>query len=296
MNYISKPRLSAEEKGVCEELVKACHQHDGTFHQPYLDNLYNFDHNMPAFILAEEGELAGFLSIYADEPGEAQLEIFVHPAHRRKGLASQLLREFGKIVEQYGLTDLSYVTEQVFIDQHPDVLSHFGLTVTDDRELWLVLPNQTMPLAERADVQVSLASMEHLESIAQFQAKAFEQELDHARHYARESIQNQEAWLYILQKGEQVLASVTVDVSQGSNHFFGLAVDVDHQGQGIGTYLLKSVINLLARENQTYFQIVVEKGNQAALNLYQKLGFETKTEVVYCTPRWSGHEHLTVIQ
>lgn len=285
MNYMIKPRLSVEEKVACEQLVKACHQHDGTFHQPYLDNLYNFDHNMPAFILAEEGELAGFLSIYADEPSEAQLELFVHPDQRRKGLASQLLQEFGKIAEQYGLTDLSYVTEQIFVNQHPDVLSHFGLAVTDERELWLVLPHQTFPLEERADVQVALASLEYLESIAQFQAKAFEQELDYARHYARESIQNQEAWLYILQKGEQVLASVTVDVSQGSNHFFGLAVDVDHQGQGLGTYLMKSVINLLARENDNYFQIVVEKDNQAALHLYQKLGFETKTEVVYCVAK-----------
>lgn len=285
MNYRSKPRLSAEEKRACEQLINACHQHDGTFHQPYLDNLYNFDQTMPAFILAEEGELAGFLSIYADEPGEAQLEIFVHPDHRRKGLASQLLQEFGKIVDQYGLTDLSYVTEQIFVEQHPDILSHFGLETTEERELWLVLPHQILPLEEREDVQVSLASMEHLESIAQFQSKAFEQDLDYARHYARESIQNQEAWLYILQKGEQVLASVTVDVSQGSNHFFGLAVDVDHQGQGLGTYLLKSVINLLARENDNYFQIVVEKDNQAALHLYYKLGFETKTEVVYCVAK-----------
>lgn len=281
MNIISKTRLSDAEKVACLDLVNACHQHDGTFHQPYLDNLYNFDHGMPAFFLAIEEELIGFLSVYADEPGEAQLEIFVHPDHRRKGTASQLLREFGKIAEQYGLTDLSYVTEQIFIDQHPDVLSRFGLTVTDDRELWLVLPHQSLPLEERADVQVALASLEHLESIAQFQAKAFEQELDHARHYARESIQNQEALLYILQKDDQVLASVTVDVSQGSNHFYGLAVDVEHQGQGLATYLLKSVINLLARENQLYFQIVVEKDNQVALNLYQKLGFEVRTEVVY---------------
>ena len=282
MKLIIKPRLTEAEKIACQDLVAACYQHDGTFHQPYLDNLYNFDRSMPAFILAEEEGLAGFLSVYADEPGEAQLEIFVHPDHRRKGLAGQLLQEFGKIADQYGLTDLSYVTEQIFIDQHPDVLSHFALTVTDDRELWLLLPHQNLPLEERVDVQVSLASMEHLESIAQFQAKVFEQELDHARHYARESLQNQEAWLYILQQGEQVLASVTVDDSQGSNHFFGLAVDVDHQGQGLATYLLKFVINLLARQNQQDFQIVVEKENQAALHLYQKLGFETKTEVVYC--------------
>lgn len=282
MKYRSKTRLTGEEKLACEQLVSRCHEYDGTFHQPYLDNLYNFDQEMPSFILAEEEQILGFLSIYADEPGEAQLEVVVHPNYRRQGIATRLLQEFQKIADQYELTNLSFVTERVFLEQHSGFLSHFQLTATDECELWLALPHQQLALEESEDLLVSVASMEHLESIAQFQAKAFGHDLEYSRHYARESIQNQDAQLYILQKGNQVLASVTVDVSQGSNHFYGLAVDVDHQGQGLATYLLKSVINLLAQVNENHFQIVVEKDNLPALNLYRKLGFEVKTEVVYC--------------
>lgn len=285
MKYRSKPRLSEIEKNACNQLVEICHQHDGTFHQPYLDNLYNFDHQMPAFILAEDEQIIGFLSIYADEPGEAQLEVFVHPDYRKQGIATCLLQEFQKIADQYELTNLSFVVEKDFIDQHPTFLSHVQLTETDDRELWLALPNQILTFEKRADLEVSLASMEHLESIAQFQSKAFGHDLEYSRHYAQESIQNQEALLYILTKGEQVVASVTMDTSQGSNHFYGLAVDVDHQGQGFATYLLKSVMNLIAEHNHHRFQIVVEKDNLPALNLYLKLGFKVKTEVVYCKPR-----------
>ena len=45
-------RLSLEEKKQCEQLVRACHQVDKTYRLPYLDNLYNADQTMPAFILA----------------------------------------------------------------------------------------------------------------------------------------------------------------------------------------------------------------------------------------------------
>lgn len=54
-------RLSLEEKKQCEQLVRACHQIDHTYRLPYLDNLYNADLTMPAFILASvEGQLVGF--------------------------------------------------------------------------------------------------------------------------------------------------------------------------------------------------------------------------------------------
>ena len=52
-----------------DRLVRSCHQIDHTYRLPYLDNLYNADPTMPAFILAlVEEQLVGFLSIYADEP------------------------------------------------------------------------------------------------------------------------------------------------------------------------------------------------------------------------------------
>ena len=68
-------------------LIRACHQVDQTYRLPYLDNLYNADPTMPAFILAlVEGQLVGFLSIYADEPKKAEVQLFVTLLFVDKGL------------------------------------------------------------------------------------------------------------------------------------------------------------------------------------------------------------------
>ena len=47
---------------------------------------------MPAFFLAyEAAKLVGYLFVYADEPKEAEVSLYVIPAYRRKGLARTLL-------------------------------------------------------------------------------------------------------------------------------------------------------------------------------------------------------------
>ena len=136
-------RLSLEEKKQCEQLVRACHQIDHTYRLPYLDNLYNADPTMPAFILAlVEEQLVGFLSIYADEPKEAEVQLFVTPSFRRQGIARSLWDDFKSLAEEYQLENRLYVSELRFLDQHPDLLSHFHLVEAEeeDHELWLEAP------------------------------------------------------------------------------------------------------------------------------------------------------------
>ena len=53
-----------------------------------------------------------------------------------------------------------------------------------------------------------------LQEIAHFQSKAFETDLDYALRYATESLEGQDTRLFVLRDQEQVLASVTVDLSR----------------------------------------------------------------------------------
>lgn len=277
-------RLSLEEKKQCEQLVRACHQIDHTYRLPYLDNLYNADLTMPAFILASvEGQLVGFLSIYADEPKEAEVQLFVTPSFRRQGIARSLWEDFMDLAQDYQLEDRLYVSEVRFLEQHPELFSHFHFVeaVEEDHELWLEAPCQVVDLDKREELSVLEAEESMLQEIAHFQSKAFETDLDYALKYATESFDGQDTRLFVLRDQEQVLASVTVDLSQGTTYFFGLAVDPDHLRKGYARYLLRSVMNQMAAEVEQQFQIVVEKENQAALSLYLGLGFTIQTEVLY---------------
>ena len=92
------------------ELVQSCHVTDGTYRLPYLDNAYNFDVDMPAFFLANlDHQTVSFLSVYADEPGQAELSVYVLPDYRRRGIGNALLQEFSKVAEQYDLIQTQYI-------------------------------------------------------------------------------------------------------------------------------------------------------------------------------------------
>lgn len=273
--------LPEKEKQVLFELVQECNKADGGYRLPYLDNNYNVDPEMPAFFLAEmDGRTIGFLSVYADEPGQAEISLYVLPSYRHQGVANQLLAAFAKVADKYELTEIEYIAELVFLNGHPDFARRFDYQA-DEAEIWLAQPAQTFSLEEREGMEVLQGSLDLAEEIAAFQSQAFETPLDVALKYAQESISSGSSLLYILKKDGRVVASVSVDTDFGTNYLFGLAVDQDFQGQGLGSYLLLASMQDLNKLNGQEFQIVVEKQNTRALKLYKKFGFKEMTEVIY---------------
>ena len=250
-------------------------------HALYLDNIYNANKDMPAFFLAYEGiKLLGYLAVYADEPRQAEISLYVMPAHRHKGVVRALLKEIAALAKQYDLSEVNYVTETAFLTKQTHFLAHFQFHITD-AELWLEQPRRQFALEKRAGLEVVLADLDLVEEIATFQAEAFGNPLESSRTYAREVILNHETLLYVLKKEGRVIASCSVDTSTNSNYFFGLAVKKELSGQGLGSYFMLAVMNDLYQRNNLKFQIVVDKENIGAYKLCQRLGFQAMTEVVY---------------
>ena len=273
--------LPEKEKQALFELVQECNKTDGGYRLPYLDNNYNADPHMPAFFLAEmDGQTIGFLSVYADEPDQAEVSLYVLPSYPHQGVANQLLAAFAKVTDKYDLTEIEYVAEQAFLNEQPDFARRFDYQ-EGEAEIWLAQSSQTFPLQKREGIEVLQGSLDLAEEIAAFQSQVFETPLDVALKYAREAVSSASSLLYILKKDGRVVASVSVDTDFGTNYFFGLAVDQDFQGQGLGSYLLLASMQDLNERNGQEFQIVVEKQNSRALKLYKKLGFKEMTEVVY---------------
>ena len=78
----ARNKLSQEELSEAKKLINCCQNYDGTYRDPYLSNMLNFDPNMPAFFLYyEKGELVGLLTVYADDQ-DVEVTMLVHPNHR----------------------------------------------------------------------------------------------------------------------------------------------------------------------------------------------------------------------
>lgn len=272
---------SQEIKDQLFELVQSCHVTDGTYRLPYLDNAYNFDVDMPAFFLANlDHQTVGFLSVYADEPSKAEVSVYVLPDYRRQGIASALLQEFFKIAEKYDLSQIEYISEVKFLAEHPTFAEKFDYDLKET-EIWLEQAAGTFPEEKKEGVEVLLGRKDMVAEIAAFQSQIFEMPMDTALHYASQALESPDSLLYVLKKDSQIVASCSVDTSFGSNHLFALAVDQAFQGQGLGSHLVRSILNDLSGRNGQVCQIVVEAQNTGALRLYERLGFKRKSEAVY---------------
>ena len=269
-------------------LIAACQKYDETFRDPYLSNMLNFDPNMPAFFLYyEKGELVGLLTVYADDP-DVEVAILVHPNHRRQGIARALFTSFEKETASFPIRSVTFQTERIFLERHPDFVSNWGLVEDEDTETWLGKDRRPYPLEKLSNLEVLLADSSYQDQISQLKFQAFSEEHESREvvdRYVAEALKDSESRLYILLKNGQVIGTCTVDLSSNTNYFYGLAIAELERGKGYGSYLAKSLVNQLIEQNDKAFQIAVEDSNVGAKRLYEKIGFVKQTQVVYLKPK-----------
>ena len=265
-------------------LIATCQNYDGTFREPYLSNMLNFDPNMPAFFLYyEKGELVGLLTVYADDQ-DVEVAILVHSNHRRQGIARALYRSFQKETASYPIESVTFQTERVFLESHPDFVNNWGLVEDEETETWLGKDRRPYPLATVSNLDVLLADRSYQDQISQLKFQAFSEEHESKEvvdRYVAKALKDPESRLYILLKNGQVIGTCTVDLSSNTNYLYGLAIAELERGQGYGSYLAKSLVNKLIEKNDKEFQIAVEDSNVGAKRLYEKIGFVKQTQVVY---------------
>ena len=265
-------------------LIAICQKYDGSFRDPYLSNMLNFDPNMPAFFLYyEKGELVGLLTVYADDP-DVDVTILVHPNHRRQGIARALYRNFEKETASYPIESVTFQTERVFLEKHPEFTSNWGLVEDEETETWLGKDRRPYPLATVSNLEVVLADRSYQDQISQLKFQAFSEEHESREvvdRYVAKALKDPESLLYILLKNGQVIGTCTVDLSSNTNYLYGLAIAELERGKGYGSYLAKSLVNQLIEQNDKAFQIAVEDSNVGAKRLYEKIGFVKQTQVVY---------------
>ena len=280
----ARNKLSQEELSEAKKLINCCQAYDGTYRDPYLSNMLNFNPDMPAFFLYyEKGELVGLLTVYADDQ-DVEVTILVHPDHRRQGIARALFTSFERETASFPIHSVTFQTERVFLDCHLDFISNWGLVEDEETETWLGKDRRPYPLAKLSNLDVLLADRSYQDQISQLKFQVFSEEHESKEvvdRYVAKALKDPESRLYILLKNGQVIGTCTVDLSSNTNYLYGLAIAKLERGQGYGSYLAKSLVNKLIEQNDKEFQIAVEDSNVGAKRLYEKIGFVKQTQVVY---------------
>jgi ribosomal-protein-alanine N-acetyltransferase len=79
-------------------------------------------------------------------------------------------------------------------------------------------------------------------------------------------------WLVALD-GERVAGYVGSQAVMGEADMMNIAVDPDYRRQGVAENLVNHLVKVLAQKGNHSLALEVRQSNQAAISLYQKLGF-----------------------
>ena len=216
------------------------------------------------------------------------MTILVHQGHRHQGIARALFTSFERETASFSICSVTFQTERVFLERHPEFASNWGLVEDEETETWLGKDRRPYPLATVSNLDVLLADRSYQDQISQLKFQAFSEEHESKEvvdRYVAKALKDPESRLYILLKNGQVLGTCTVDLSSNTNYLYGLAIAKLERGKGYGSYLAKSLVNQLIEQNDKAFQIAVEDSNVGAKRLYEKIGFVKQTQVVYLKPK-----------
>ncbi|UUX33663.1 GNAT family N-acetyltransferase [Fundicoccus culcitae] len=287
MNIEGFASLSPNQMEAITALERLVHQHDGSYRNIYLENRFNFDPAMPAFWLATENQqLVGFLAIYADTQEDAEFSVIVHPAYRRQKIASQLVAAAKNIVRQYQIKQVIYVAELSFIQQSPSWQEKFRWNPSET-ELIMQTPQLNIP-ASRAVSAYKLRQVAQADgpAIARIQRETFGASEDETKRDLAAAFEDESHRLYVfIDEAGQVVGSTSVNLTPDHYYFFGLAVGLDYQNQGVASACIPLLMQELWQEKPLPFRLAVNKDNGAARHVYGKCGFEEITEVVYLSEK-----------
>ena len=91
----------------------------------------------------------------------------------------------------------------------------------------------------------------------------------------------------ILREGNPV-GKLRADTADGICGIYGVVVEANSRGRGIGAQALTIVLNELIHAGAANIYLEVDSENPAAFHLYEKLGFRVKSEFRYYPERLSS--------
>jgi ribosomal-protein-alanine N-acetyltransferase len=97
-----------------------------------------------------------------------------------------------------------------------------------------------------------------------------------------------------LWQNEQLLAFIKLQIIFPEAEILNIAVDPEYQGKKLGRQLLQHIINNLTTENYQRIYLEVRKSNQAAIHLYESLGFNQIGERKNYYPKKNGREDALI--
>jgi ribosomal protein S18 acetylase RimI-like enzyme len=231
----------------------------------------------------EDNRLLGFLGLYAFGAPTVEIAGMVHPAARRRGIATALLAAAVAVCRERGYQQALLVTPhgsaagRAFAQHQAAVLEH-------SEHVLLLLD---APIDGPADPRIALrtAASADAPQLSELLAAAFgEPPVDLGDRLVEAG-----ARTVVVELDDLIVGTIRVTRDGDTASIYGFAVDPGRQGRGIGRDVLRRVCHGLREDGVQRIGLEVAVENDHALGLYTSLGFiQTTTEDYYEIPLAAG--------
>ena len=283
--------LAPAELAAIEQLVPLCNAHEGLDLKINREALRSRPHNETNdFLYYEQDILVGFLGLYSYNPSEGEISGMVHPAHRRKGIFTALIRAALEECQRRNIAHVLLIVEQVSTSGQAFARS---LDITyDHSEYKMVLEEPRLPSSFDERLEFREAREEDIPALTRITALAFDLPEQGIDWYSKDVLANPARRYYVgALPNVDVIGKLDVSLVEQKAFIYGFGVLPEYRGHGYGRQILARTIQALFGLRKTQIALEVATVNKNALSLYQSLGFrETGSYDYYALPIHSGNQ------
>jgi len=279
MEIIQTNTLKPHQIASIRNLQNICFEYEGLANEPLLSNVLNTVLTIPCFFLSyDDQRLVGFLASFFPTRDEVEINGFVHPTYRKKGIFSSLVAETKKLYEPLFFHQMLFQVESSSESGKAYVRNKFPHI---DRSEYRLRLSKSRWLGKRPSTPskgtLVEASGEYLELFIQTATSLLREEAG----FAERMLGNPErkGYLYLYEnKPVGVLQKCRED--EQLTMLYGVAIDEKYRGQGHGRAMLTLALDTFLVSCE-YLSLEVDSQNPIAFGLYRDLGFEIDFQVDY---------------
>lgn len=279
MEIIRTNTLNAQQTASVKSLQTICFEHERLANEPFLSNSLNTDPTLPCFFLLYEGHrLVGFLAAFFPTEDEVEVNGFVHPEYRRKGLFSSLLTEARKTYEPLFFHQMLFQAENSSESGKAYIQKRFPHV---DRSEYRLKLSKSRWEGKRPSTPSKGALVEASGEALDLFIKTATLLLKEEAGFVQRMLGNPErkGYLYLYEdKPLGVLQKCRED--EQLTMIYGVAIDEKYRGKGHGKAMLTLALDVFFTSCE-YLSLEVDSQNPIAFGLYRDLGFEIDFQVDY---------------